>query len=85
MVDELDLSRQIVSWHPSNLPPSGSGGLLRSLYGPPGRLEFSESLFGVDSTFVGSMILFEDVIQVLHGSVLTTMLQRPFLISSERT
>src|SRR5271154_593421 len=40
------------------------------------RLEFSESLFGIHSTFDGSMILFEDVIQVLHGSVSTTIAQR---------
>ena len=38
-----------------------------ALNGSPGRLEFSEALLGVDSTFDGSMILFEDVIQVLYG------------------
>ena len=37
--------------------------------------------FGVHSTFDGSMILFEDIIQVLHGSVSTTMAQSPFLLT----
>jgi hypothetical protein len=40
-----------------------------------------KSLFGVHSTFDGSMILFEDVIQVLHGSVSTTMAQCSFLLT----
>jgi hypothetical protein len=47
----------------------------------PSRLEFSEALFGVHSTFDGSMILFENVIQVLHGSVSTAGAQRPFLFT----
>src|SRR5271170_6198829 len=47
----------------------------------PSRLEFSEALFGVHSTFDGSMILFENVVQVLHGSVSTTVAQRPFLLT----
>src|SRR5271168_1875795 len=76
MVDELDLSRQIVSCHPSNLPLTYHVDCFVALNGSPGRLEFSESLFGIHSTFDGSMILFEDVIQVLHGSVSTTIAQR---------
>jgi len=47
-----------------------------ALNGSPGRLEFSEALFGIHSTFDGSMILFEDVIQV--GSVATTEQYREF-------
>ena len=65
MVDELDLSRQIISCHPSNLPLPDHVDCFVALNGSPGRLEFSESLFGVHSTFDGSMILFEEVIQVL--------------------
>ena len=67
MVDELDLSRQIISCHPSNLPLPDHVDCFVALNGSPGRLEFSESLFGVHSTFDGSMILFEDVIQILYG------------------
>src|SRR5664279_50709 len=36
---------------------------------------------GVHSTFDGSMILFENVVQVLHRSVSTAVAQRPFLLS----
>jgi hypothetical protein len=35
----------------------------------PCCLKFSEALLGVHSTFDGSMILFQNVVQVLHGSV----------------
>jgi len=52
-----------------------------ALNGSLGRLESSEALFGVHSTFDGSMILSEDIIQVLHGSVSTTMAQSPFLLT----
>ena len=84
-VDELDLSRQIISCHPSNLPLPDHVDCFVALNGSPGRLKFSESLFGINSTFDGSMILFEDVIQVLHGSVSTTIAQRLFLLTvSER-
>jgi hypothetical protein len=68
MVDEFDLSRQIISCHPSNLPLPDHVDCFVALNGSPGRLEFSESLLGIHSTFDGSMILFEDVIQVLHGA-----------------
>ena len=65
-VDELNLPNKIISSHPSNLPLPDHVDCFVALNGSPGRLEFSESLFGVHSTFDGSMILFEDVIQVLH-------------------
>jgi len=84
-VDELDLPKKIISCHPSNLPLPDHVDCFVALNGSPGRLKFSESLFGINSTFDGSMILFEDVIQVLHGSVSTTIAQRPFLLTvSER-
>jgi hypothetical protein len=67
MVDELDLSRQIISCHPSNLALTYHVDCFVALNGSPCRLEFSESLFGVHSTFDGSMILSEDVIQVRTG------------------
>src|SRR5271166_1044117 len=47
----------------------------------PSRLEFSEALLGIHSTFDGSMILFENVVQVLHRSVSTALAQRPFLFT----
>jgi hypothetical protein len=47
----------------------------------PGRLKFSEALLGLYSTFDGSMILFENVVQVLHRSVPTALAQRSFLLT----
>jgi hypothetical protein len=44
-------------------------------------LEFSEALLGVHATFNGSMILFENVVQVLHRSVSIALAQRPFLLT----
>jgi hypothetical protein len=81
MVDELDLSRQIISCYPSNLPLPDHVDCFVTLNGSPGRLEFSEPLFGVHSTFDGSMILFKDAIQILHGSVSTTMAQCSFSLT----
>jgi hypothetical protein len=73
VIDELDLPTEIISCHPSNLSLPDHVDCFVALNGSPGRLEFSEALLGVDSTFDGSMILFENVIQVLYGSVSTTI------------
>ena len=51
----------------SNLPLPDHVDSFVPLNGSPGRLEFSESLFGVYSTFDGLMILFEDAIQYCTG------------------
>lgn len=64
VVDELNLPKQIASCYPSNLPFPYHVDCLVVLNGLPSRLEFSKTLFDVHSTFDGSMILFEDVIQV---------------------
>jgi hypothetical protein len=81
VVDELNLAKQIISCHPSNLSLPDHVDRFVALNGSPGRLEFSEALFGIDSTLDGSMILFEDIIQVLHSSVSTAIAQRPFLLT----
>ena len=72
-VDELNLAKKVVSCHPSNLPLPDHMNRLVTLYRSPSRLEFSEALRGVHSTFDGSMILFENVVQVLHRSVPTAL------------
>jgi hypothetical protein len=46
----------------------------------PCRLELSKPLLGVDSAFDRSMVLFEDIVKVLHRSVPTTTAQNPFLL-----
>jgi hypothetical protein len=79
VVDELNLPMEIISCHPSNLSlPDHVDGFI-ALNGSPGRLEFSEAPLGVDSMFDGSMIPFEDVIQVLHGSLCSVGSQEPKL------
>src|ERR1039458_8999923 len=81
VVDELNLSKKIISCHPSSLPLPDHVDCFVALNPSPSRLEFSEALLSVHSTFDGSMILFENVVQVLHGSVSTAVAQRPFLFT----
>ena len=81
VVDELNLPKQIISCHSSNLSLPDHVDCFVALNGSPGRLKFSEALLGVSSTFDGSMILFENVIQVPHGSVSTAIAQRSFLLT----
>src|SRR5271155_1535341 len=80
-VDELNLPKKIISSHPSNLPLADHVDCFVALNRSPSRPEFPEALLGVHATFDGSMILFENVIQVLHGSVSTALAQRPFLLT----
>jgi len=80
-VDELNLTKKIISCHPSNLPLADHVDCFVALNRSLGRPEFSEALFGVHAMFDGSMILLEDVIQVLHGSVSTAIAQGPFLLT----
>src|SRR5215469_8203870 len=80
-VDELILSKKIISCHPSNLPLPDHVDCFVALDRSPSRLEFSEALLGIHTTFDGSMILFENVIQVLHRSVSTTGAYYPFLLT----
>ena len=68
-VDELNLPKKIISCHPSNLPLADHVDGFVALNRSPSCLEFSEALLGVHSTFDGSMILFQNVVQVLHRSV----------------
>src|SRR5664280_726536 len=67
-VDKLNLSKKIISCHPSSLPLSDHVDCFIALNRSPSRLKFSEALLSVNSTFDGSMILFENVVQVLHRS-----------------
>ena len=80
-VDELNLPKKIISCHPSNLPLPDHVDCFVALNCSPSRPEFPEALLGVHSTFDGSMILFENVVQVLYGSVSTAVAQRPFLLT----
>src|SRR5450759_2770419 len=81
VVDELNLTKKILSCQPSNLPLPDHVDCFVALNRSPSRLKFSEALLGVYSTFDGSMILFQNVVQVLHRSVSTAGAQRPFLFT----
>ncbi|HZL69818.1 MAG TPA: hypothetical protein VFC29_21100 [Candidatus Limnocylindrales bacterium] len=61
-VNELNLSKKIISCHPSSLPLLDHVDCFIALNRAPSRLEFSEALLGVHSTFDGSMILFQNVV-----------------------
>src|ERR1035437_6323120 len=74
--DELNLTKKIISCHPSSLPLPDHVDCFVALNRSPRRLEFSEALLGVHSTFDGSMILFENVVQILHRTVSTAGAQR---------
>jgi hypothetical protein len=80
-VDEVNLKKKIISCDPSNLPLPDHVDCFIALNRSPSRLEFSKALLGIHSTFDGSMILFQNVVQVLHRSVSTAVAQRPFLLS----
>src|SRR5664280_1683773 len=80
-VDELNLKKKIISCYPSSLPLPDHVDCFVALNRSPCCLKFSEALFGVHSTFDGSMIRFQNVVQVLHRSVSTAGAQRPFLFS----
>jgi hypothetical protein len=72
-VDELSLSKKIISCNPSNLPLPDHVDCFVALNRSPSRLEFSEAPLGVHTTFDGSMILFENVVRVLHLSLLLVL------------
>jgi hypothetical protein len=79
-VDELNLTKKIISRHPSNLPLPVHVDCFVALNRSPGRMEFSETLLGLHATFDGSMILFENVVQVLSGPLVRRWRQRASLI-----
>jgi len=68
-VDEQNLAKKVVSCHPSSLPLPDHVNRFVALNHSPAPREFSEALFGLRSAFDGSMILFQNVVQVLHRSV----------------
>jgi hypothetical protein len=66
-VDELNLAKKAVSCHPSNLPLPDHMNRFVTLNRSPGRLEFSEALLGVHSTFDGSRILVREWFKYCTG------------------
>ena len=68
LVDELNLTPNISSAHPPNLPLPQHVHRLITLNGSLRRLEFSEPLLGVHAAFDRAVILLEDIVQVLIGA-----------------
>ena len=62
IVDELNLTKKIISCYPSSLPLPDHVGCFVASNRSLSCLEVPETLFGVYSTFDGSMILFENVV-----------------------
>src|SRR5215469_6252772 len=81
-VDELILTPNIIPAYPSSLSLPYHVHRLIPLNRSPRRLELSESLLGIDSSFDGAVVLLDDVIQVLHGPVPATTAESPFLFKS---
>ena len=79
LLDESDLTEDISSTHPPNLPLPHHVHRLITLNRSVRRLEFSESLLGVHPTFDRSVLL-ENVVQVLYESVPTAAAKDPFLL-----
>ena len=79
-VDELNLTPNIRSAHPPNLPLPQHVHRLITLNGSLRRLEFSEPLLGVHPPFDGSVVLLENVVQILYRSMPATAAKYSFLL-----
>src|SRR6476660_2112056 len=81
LVDELNVTPNISSTsHPPNLPLPQYVHRLITLNDPPRLLEFSEPLLGVHPAFDRSVVLLQNVVQVLYGSMPATAAEYPFLL-----
>jgi hypothetical protein len=72
LVDELNLTPNIFPAYPTSLPLPDHVHSFVTLNRSLRRLEFSEALLGVHPAFDRSVVLLENVVQVLHRSVPTT-------------
>src|SRR5712691_1446361 len=79
-VDELNLTPNISSAHPPNLPLPHHVHRFITLNRSLRRLELSEPLLGVHPAFDRSVVLLENVVQVLHRSVPATAAKYLFLL-----
>ena len=82
LVDELNLSPNIRSAYLPRLPLPDHVHCLVSLDRSPRRLEFTKALLGLHSSFDRSMILLQDVVQVLDRPVAATAPQDSFFFHS---
>src|SRR5713101_787146 len=76
----MNLTPNIFPAYPPSLPlPDHVHGFV-ALNRSPRRLEFSKALLGVDAAFDRSVILLQDIVQVLHRSVPTAAAKDSFLL-----
>ena len=82
LVDELNLLPNIRTAHPPRLTLPDHVNCLISLDRSPCRVKFTKALLGLHASFDRSMILLQDVVQVLDGPVTATVSQDSFLLHS---
>ena len=82
LVDELNLLPNIGTAHPPRLALPDHVHCLVSLDRSPRGVEFTKALLGFHSSFDRSMILLQDVVQVLDRSVAAPAPQDSFLLHS---
>ena len=73
LVDEPILPSHIPTVRPPDLTFSQDIDCFTAVNGPSCRLESAESLLGGHAPLDGSVILFQDIVQVLHGPMPTSM------------
>jgi len=79
-VDESIVLPDILRAYSSDLTFSKDVDRFIALDGSPRRLKFTESLLGVHAPFYRSVVLLENVVQVLDGSMLAAASQRHILL-----
>jgi len=79
LVDELILFANIDAADPPSLPLPNHVHRLIPFNRSPGRLELAKALLGLHASFDRSMILLEDVVQILHRSMTAAAAQGSFL------
>jgi hypothetical protein len=78
--NELNLTANIIPVDPPNLARPDHVDRFIALNRSPCRLQLSEPLLGLHAAFNRSVVLFQDVAQVLDRSVPTTAAKCPFLL-----
>ena len=80
LADEADLTSDIIALHPPNLSLPDHIHRFVPLNRPSRGMKFAKALFGIDSALDRSMVLFQDVVQVLHRPMPTSPPERSFLL-----
>jgi hypothetical protein len=84
LFNEPDLKPNILAAYPPYLTLPHHVHRLIALNGSPGRVKFPEALLGVDAAFDRAMVLFNDVVQILHRAMPTSATKCPFLLNSRK-